>query len=174
MKSKTSQNLLLASILLVITAGGAVSLLWFISKNSVLLTEQLDALKEQNQQEASLLRLQRLANETEADREKLSNYFLLRESDSITFLSEIETLAPRLGLLLETEGLKQLLGEDKTSWIEASFSVSGSRQNIERFVQILEALPYVSRVTSIEMEAQSSDSWFAEITIQVQLLNYDQ
>ncbi len=125
MKSKTAQNLLLASILLVVTAGGALSLLWFISKNSVLLTEQLDALKEQNQQEASLLRLQRLANETESDREQLKNYFLLRESDSITFLSKIETLAPELGLLLETEELKQLEAEDKASWIQASFSVSG-------------------------------------------------
>lgn len=170
MKSKTTQNLLLASILLVITAGGAVSLLWFISKNSALLTEQLDALKEQNQQEASLLRLQRLAVETKADREKLASYFLLRESDSIMFLSEIEALAPRLSLLLETEALKQLLSEDKVPWIEASFSVSGSRENIERFLSVLETIPYVSRITFVHMEAQASDNWRAEVTIQVQLL----
>lgn len=172
MKSKTSQNLLLAAILLFFTAGSALSLLWFISKNSVLLTEQLNALKEQNQQEASLLRLQRLANETEADREKLSNYFLLRESDSITFLSEIESLAPKIGLTLETKELKQLLDAQKSPWIEASFSVSGSRKNIERFLKILEVFPYVSRVISIEMEAQSSESWSAAVKIQVRLLNY--
>jgi flagellar basal body-associated protein FliL len=171
MKSKTIQNLLLASLLLLMSAGGAISLVWLISKNSGLLTEQLVALKEQNQQEASLLRLQRLANETEADREKLSNYFLLRESDSITFLSEIESLAPKLGLQLETEELKQLLGEDKVSWIEAGFSVTGSRKNIERFVQLLEALPYVSKVTSVQMNSQSGRDWSAEIRIQVQLLN---
>ena len=171
MKSKTIQNLLLASILLLVTAGAAISLVWLISKNSVLLTEQLEALKEQNQQEASLLRLQRLANETEADREKLSNYFLLRESDSITFLSQIESLAPKLSLQLEAEELRQLLGEDKVSWIEASFLVSGSRENIERFVQLLEVLPYVSKVTSVQMESQSGRDWSAAIKIQVQLLN---
>jgi len=171
MKSKTIQNLILAAIILVITAGGATSLLWFISKNSVVLTEQLNTLKEQNQQEASLLRLQRLAVDTEADREKLASYFLLRESDSIIFLSEIESLAPRFSLELETKALKQFTTEDKVPWIEASFAVSGTRRNIEQFVQIMETIPYVSRITSVSMEALSLENWRAEVTIQVQLLN---
>ncbi len=173
MKSKTAQNLLITTILMLITAGAAASLLWFISKNSKLLSEQINVLTEQTQQESSLLRLQRLAVDTSEERERLTSHFLLRESDSISFLSDIESLAPQVGIYLETKGLKQFSDKEKLNWIEANFDISGSREDVERFVQMLELLPYVSRLTSVDMNAMAEQSWQAAITIQVQLLSYD-
>ena len=146
-------------------------MVWIVNQNGTLLKEQLAAVNAQNQQEASLLRLQRLAQETEADRELLESHFLLRESDSIAFLSEIETLAPEIGLSLETKNLQQISEKDNTSWIEVTFAVTGARIDVENFVQILEIVPYVSKITAIDMSARSSEFWQADVTIQVQLLS---
>lgn len=146
---------------------------WIINQNGALLKEQLSTLNEQNKQEASLLRLQRLAEDTREEREKLGSHFLLRESDSIIFLSEIESLAPNIGLSLETKELKQVVEKDKTTWIEVTFGATGARTDVENFIQILEIIPYVSRVMTVKMEARSTEYWQAIVTVQVQLLQHD-
>ncbi len=173
MSKTTLRNLIIALVLFCITGGGTVFFFTQILSNSQLLEEQIAAVDAQNQQEASLLRLQRLAQTSQSDREELSSYFLLRESDTISFLSEMELLAPSVGLSLETESLQQVSVGGK-EWIQTKFNVAGSRQDIQNFAQILEIIPYVSRLTSVSMEKDRDGSWRADIIIQVQLLNYDQ
>ena len=118
--------------------------------------------------------MQRIAIETAEDRAKLQSYFFIRESESIDFLNRVEAIAPQAGVTLETEGLKQVEGkEDGYVWIESQFSFSGSRDDVQRFVRILETLPYQLRLTNLEMSAQSSSLWEALVTIKVRVLDYD-
>lgn len=173
MKSKTTQQLIISIIMLGLTIGGAGYMVWTINQNGALLREQLETLNEQNRQEASLLRLQRLATETKDDREELASHFLLRESDSIAYLSDIETLAPSVGVTLETKDLRQVDEKDKTSWIQVSFALTGERDSLEQFIDLLEKTPYVSRIISVNLVARSAEYWQANVTIQVQLLGYD-
>lgn len=136
---------------------------------------QLAALKEQSLQEDSYYRLLRLIEETTEDRVRLHQFFLKRESDSIDFLNQVEALAPESGVVLVTDSLNTIRGENNTvSWIQASFSFSGTRHNVQNFIQILETLPYVQRLTSVKMAARSSSDWQANVTMQVRVLAYDE
>lgn len=172
MTKKTRTNLIIAGVVAVVVTALCAYVLISIVGNGEKLREQIDALAAQNDQAASLFRLQRLAQETVTPRAELASYFLLRESDSITFLTEIESLAPKVGLSLETETLQQVKG-DGTDWIEVSFKVGGARGDVENFIKILEIIPYVSRIQSVIMGVQGGNVWEATITIQVQLLSYD-
>lgn len=173
MSKTTLRNLIISLVTLCVTGGGAAFFFVQILNNSQLLEQQIIAVDTQSQQEASLLRLQRLAQTSESDREELTSYFLLRESDSIAFLSEMERLAPSVGLELETKSLRQV-SEGEKDWIQTDFNVTGARQDIQNFVQILEIIPYVSRLVAVSIKDDGKGVWTADIIIQVQLLTYDQ
>lgn len=138
------------------------------------LTEQISTLEAQRSQEESFFRLQKTAEETKEERATLQSYFLLNESDSIDFLNNVETLAPAAGVELTTSNLQSVVdAEDDTQWIEVDFSFIGSRQRVRDFIKILEELPYVSRLTSIELALVSQSQWEAKVTVRVRVLAYD-
>lgn len=171
MTKTTLRNLIIAVVTFLIVVGAVLVAFLGVLEGSQTLQQQIEAVAAQNKQEESLLRLQRIAQESETERAELESYFLLRESDSISFLSEIETLAPKSGLALETTGLQQV-AEDNKDWIQATFSVTGDRLDVQEFISILENIPYVSRVKSVNMNNANVGSWQAIIVIQVQLLKY--
>ncbi|MCD5381334.1 MAG: hypothetical protein LR008_02045, partial [Candidatus Pacebacteria bacterium] len=112
--------------------------------------------------------------ETKSDRQQLDGFFLSQESDSIDFLNQVETLAPKVNVSIETKSLK--LVEDKVSdseWIQSSFLLLGSRDEVNHFIKILETLPYISRIIHIEMSSLSNVEWQAEVIMQVRVLTYD-
>lgn len=172
MSKRTLTNLIISASIFAIVVGGVLFAFFHVLHSSQTLEEQIAAVAAQTQQEETLLRLQRIAQNSVEARDELGSYFLLRESDSIAFLSEIETIAPTVGVDLETTGLVQIT-QDNKDWIQATFSITGSRENVQRFVQILENIPYVSRITSVNMTGNTAGSWQADIVIQVQLLSYD-
>lgn len=172
MTNVTLRNLIIALVLFFGVVGTVTFGFVQIMTNSSTLEQQIAAVAAQSEQEQELLRLQRLATNSQADRAELATYFLLRESDSISFLSQIETLAPTIGIELQTVGLEQVVQEQR-NWIEVDFLASGSRLDVQNFIQILEIIPYVSRVTSVNLKETTGSTWQANITIQVQLLTYD-
>ena len=172
MSRKTIQNLIIALVAFVLVVGVAAFGFFNVLSNSQTLEEQIAAVAEQNQQEESLLRLQKIAQSSEGERSELASFFLLSEADSITFLREIESMAPGIGVNLETDTLEQIEVDNK-DWIQFTFTAKGSRQDVQNFVQILEIIPYVSRIMSVRLEGDTSSGWEADIIIQVQLLTYD-
>lgn len=139
------------------------------------LTEQINILETRHAQEASYFRLLKTFEESETDREKLQSYFLQKESDSIDFLNKVEALAPQAGVELQTNGLELITDpSDETKWIEVGFSVKGARDRLRVFLQILEQLPHVSRLMSVDMKAISRTEWQATIKMRVRVLDYDQ
>lgn len=173
MSKKTITNLIIAlCIFVVVTA--TVSIAFFnILKNTETLEAQIAAVAAQTQQEQALLRLERVAQNSEDERAELASYFFFRESDSVSFLSEVESLAPVFDLSLETTDLVNV-NEDNRDWVKATFGVVGSRSNVQDFIELLENLPYVSRLTSVNMEGDPGGDWKASVTVQVQLLKYDE
>lgn len=172
--SKTTLRNLIVSLVVFVTVVGVVSFAFAsVLNSSQTLEQQIATVVEQNQQQATLLRMQRLAENSQTERAELASYFLLQEADYITFLSQVESLAPSLGISLETQQLQQVTRDNK-NWIETTFSVSGTRQNVQNFIQVLEDIPYVSRITSVSMREGGGSQWVADIIIQVQLLTYDQ
>lgn len=174
MSNSAKRNIIFGSILIIVSVVIFVFMVFQVINQGTELEEQVAALQEERAQEASYFSLRRIAEESAFDRAQLHTYFLERESDSIDFLNTIERIAPEAGVILETNSLESVTSADQTQWVEATFAFSGSRDQVERFIQILESVPYVSRVTAINMSARSSTEWRASVTIQVRVLAYEE
>lgn len=174
MSRSTKRIMILAGSFLLIAMGLFAFVGYHVVAKGQLLGEQAAILKIKETQESSYLRLIRQADETTKKRSELKQYFLQKESDSINFLTLIESLAPKAGVELRTNTLELLKEKDsKNGWIKTSFSISGTRNDVQNFIQVLESLPYVQRLTSLNMNARSSELWEASVTMQVRVLSYD-
>lgn len=172
--SKTTIRNLIIAVSIFVAVACAVTITFFkILKNSATLEAQIAAVAAQTQQEQAMLRLERLAQNSEEERAELASYFFFRESDSIGFLSEIESIAPTFDLSLKTTDLITV-NEDNLDWVEATFGVVGARSDVHDFIELLENIPYVSRLTEINMTGETGGEWKASVTVQVQLLKYDE
>jgi hypothetical protein len=150
---------------------GAMS--YVVIQKEQALQDQRIAVHKQMQQEEAFKKLQRLADESKGDRATLDSYFIHKESDSIDVLTLVEGLAPKAGIHLETKSLQKVTDKDtKTDWIEISFDLSGSRADVERFLSVLEHLPYLSYMTSSLLNQRSGDGWQALVTLRVYIANY--
>lgn len=173
MSHSTKKTLTIAIILIVLAMSVFGVMVYQVKAQGERLTEQIAILAAHNTQKASYDRLEQITNDSQADRAEIQSYFLQKESDSIDFLNHVESLALTAGVALETDSLKDITEKGGAKWIQATFSFSGNRENVENFIRILETLPYVARVTNIEMGAQSSVLWNAVVVMQVQVLSYD-
>jgi hypothetical protein len=167
--SKITLKHLIASVVLltlsVVAAGLAV---YKIMADSKTLNEQVTVLAAEQAQENSYYRLQKINEDSKEEREALSKYFLTQSSDSIDFLNQVESLAPQAGVDLQTDKLEDIADKKTgTKWISVQFSFSGTQSDVERFVQILERLPYFSQVTAVSLKARSLDNWQAQVTMRV-------
>jgi hypothetical protein len=53
------------------------------------------------------------------------------------------------------------------------FSFEGSRSRVQNFITILEELPYVLKVITVDIVAADQTRWQAQVTMRVRVLNYD-
>lgn len=174
MSKRTSINFAIATALLLV-AGGAFGYMYkVIGVKEETLKTQLATIKTGNDREQTYYRLQNIAEESKVDRERLERYFLPQVGESITFLTQVETLAPQNGITLKTDALEE--GSDKKTkekWVDAKFTFSGTRSNVEQFISTLENLPYVSKITSAQLSARSQNNWEARVSIRVFITRYE-
>jgi hypothetical protein len=173
--SKSTKTTIVVAIAFFVFSLATFSFMVFqVNKQGAQLGEQISTLEAERAQQDSFFRLQRIAEETTSDREQLASHFLASESNSIDFLNLVEELAPQAGVALETNSLDvSEEAESGKKWIEVSFSFSASRSRVENFLKILENLPYVLRIESFRMSQKSGAEWSADVTMRVQVLNYD-
>jgi hypothetical protein len=172
MSTKTIRNFAIALVAM-LGAGSAFGFMAVqVREEGRMLNAQLEVLGEQEAQESSYMRLQRISEETAEERTKLRSYFLEQEGDSVDLLNYIDSLAVRSGIYLQTKGLDLADGDRTNKWIKATFTIAGSETQVRQFVEILETLPYVQRMTALTLKAKSSTQWEADVTILVQILNY--
>lgn len=164
------------SVVLFLGATGAFAFMWVqTQQQGDKLVTQLDTLSEQRAQEEAYFRLRRVAEESAAERAELGNYFFSGESESIDFLNMVEQMAPRSGVELETTSLNLVEDvEDGKEWVEIGFLFEGSRSRVQNFLHILEELPYVSKITMVDLVAADQTQWQARITMRVRVMSYDE
>ncbi len=174
MSPSTIRNAIISLISVSLALGVFVFMVYQTGAQGGKLTEQIATLEAQRSQEESYFRLQKIAEETKEERTELQSYFLLNESDSINFLNNVESLAPKAGVTLQTSNLLLVEdAEDDSQWIEVDFAFSGSKQRVSDFIRVLEELPYVSRLTLVELTASRQSQWEANVTMRVRVLAYD-
>lgn len=170
MSRSTIRNLIIVSVILLVAIAVFVYAGYFLKTKEQALQHQLSTLQKEQAQENLYFRLEKLAVDSKAKREQLRTPLLDQESKSIEVLTWIENLAPASGVSLETKNLQKVGDkETKTEWIEVSFAFSGSRANVERFIGILEHIPFLSYVTSVTMAARSDSGWEATATLRILL-----
>lgn len=172
MSKSTRKKLMIAFSFLLLTVSVFGLMALQLKDQGDRLQQQVEALaKDQNEHKARAL-LSETAIRTVDERLDLQNYFLLQEEDSISFLNYVESLAPQHGVVLSTNSLS-VLDDNGEKWAEVSFSFSGTREQVQRFVKIMEELPYVIRVISIDLSAQSDTVWEGSVRLIVGLLAYE-
>lgn len=168
----TNFSLALVTLLLALLALGFI--IFEIENKASILQEQLISIEAQNNRESNFYTLQKKLEESADDRLAVEKYFLTQSSDSIDFLNTVEQLAPQSGVTLVTETLEEATDKKtKQKYIEAKFSFSGTENNVEQFIELIEALPQVSHITTMSLSVQSSEVWEAKVTIRVFILNYE-
>lgn len=174
MSPSTLRTLIIAIVLLVLGGGAFAFMFIETTDQAIVLENQVETLAAQRAQESNYIRLQRLTEDTVSERARLSAYFLEREGDSIDFLSYVERLAPEAGVSLQTNDLESVTDSSGQRWIDVSFSISGSEQRIITFIEILENLPYVARMDSLDLTARSQTQWQAQVGMRVMVLAYEE
>ncbi len=170
----TIRNFILSLILLLVVFGIVGYLYLMIGTKEKQLAEQLVAIKTQNDREQTSFRLEKIAKESAIEREEIKKYFLPQAGESITFLTQVESLAPENGVVLKTDSLEEG-GNKETNekWVTATFTFSGTRSSVERFITILENLPYLSQINSVQLIGKDGGGWEAKVTMQVAVLHYE-
>lgn len=170
MTSKTKKILVVAVISAVFSVSALSFFIYKINSQGILLEEQIKALSENTTKESAYLRLQRLVMETESERVLLASSFFRQEGDSITFLSEVETLASTLGLSLKTESLDKVVDKESgKEYVKISFVYSGQKDTVYKFSKLLEYVPYHSMIDSLSLRKDSGNNWEGKLSISITL-----
>ncbi len=156
----------------IVTAAVTVSILGLffnlIRSQGAQLEQQISILTENNTKESTSVRVKRLVQETEQQRLALTNNFFANESQSISFLSEIEQLARKLGLSLKTEALDKVIDPvSSEETIKIVFVFNGPKGIVLRFSEILEVIPYHSSVDSLALRKQANGNWEGRATVSI-------
>lgn len=169
MSKITIRNFFIATVFLLIAIAGFSYMFITTSSQNEALKHQIETLKKEQAQEDSYRRLQRTAEESVEEREQLRKHFLLEQSDSIDFLNLVESLAPQAGVNLTTDTLKHE-STDEEDWITAAFTFTGTYSDVYNFIKILENLPYLTELRTVELtENNDGSSWEAQVQVQVNL-----
>lgn len=174
MSPSTKRTMVIAVLLIALASMVFGVIAYQVVAQGKRLTEQMATVAAQRAQEVAYNRLVGQAEDTADEREQLRGFFLQRDDDSVDLLNEVETIAPLAGVELETNQLDVIKDKSSNSeWIQVTFSFTGSRVNVQNFIQVLETLPYVLRLTGLDMSALPNGSWQARVTLQVRVLAYD-
>jgi hypothetical protein len=139
-----------------------------ISRQGLLLEEQVTILAENNSKEETYLNIKRTVQETEKERAEIASKFFKDENDSIYFLNTIETIAPNLGLSFKTESLDDVTDKDKKSQsIKMTFVYSGKESSVLAFTKMMENIPYHSYIDTLSLKELEAGLWEGKITILV-------
>lgn len=173
MSRSTKVTLIFALIGFVVSSSIVITTMYQVNQQGAQLEIQRINMAAELAQQDSFSRLQRKYETSTSDRQQLQSLFLLSEADSVELLNYVESLAPEMGMSLQTERAELSPTEEDSGWAVIDFSLVGSRSAVENYIKIIETLPYVLRVDDVSLINSSGSEWKAETTVRVQYLNYD-
>lgn len=130
-----------------------------IIKQGKNLEEQKVTLIENKNKEAEFFSIQRLLRETEGERDFLAENFFRDQNDIVIFLDNLDKLALDFNLTLDTESLEKTESEDGQLLTKISFSFSGNKNRVMGFSELLENIPYLSFIESLNLKQTDGGVW---------------
>lgn len=169
---KTKQIAIVAGVTLLIMCVLVAIAVRIIMSESNVLSEQVAAIAVDQSQQVAATRLQKLVAETTPERELLRSYYLESQSDSIDFLNYIEQLARDRGVPIETINPNEVERNGNT-FLSVGYAFTGSLSQVESFIVLLENIPYVSELQSVQLDQETGVLWQANVVIEVAVLTYE-
>jgi Tfp pilus assembly protein PilO len=134
------------------------------------LTSTIDVGQQKNSRLSSL---RAIVNDTEVKRQQLSGLLLSQENE-VSFIDQIEGLAKKSGLTVNTNNVSSSAGDTgSTKVFQMQSTTTGSWNDTMYFLSQLENLPYNVRVQGVSLGKQSdgnkksAPSWVASFDISV-------
>lgn len=166
MSKNTKNTFVISLISAILSLGFCLYFIFEIKSQGSRLAEQVAIIAEYNSKELSYLNIKKIMTETENEREQISSKFFKNDNDSISFLSDIEILAPKMGLVLKTESLDAVTdATKKLNFVKITFLYSGQKNAVMDFSKMMENIPYNSSVESLSLKEISDGSWEGKTTI---------
>ncbi|MBY0309746.1 hypothetical protein K2Q16_01205 [Patescibacteria group bacterium] len=166
---RTKQYFVLALLVAATAVLAALYLLVQIRGQGARLEANSIVINESSAQLEATTRSKRLIDETEEERAMLRRSFFKESSDSLDFLTQLETLAPQFDLEL-TEIILEEISNPATpgkSEMLFRFGYRGSKSAVFDFTKLLEVLPYHSRLQSVTLESKSDEEWEGRLEVRV-------
>lgn len=173
MNARTKKIAIITTVLCIIAISATVWSVLLVNQQSAMLSQQIEAIQADQEQQSVFTRLQQTSSKTEPVRQQLQGYFLQSQSDSIDFLNYIEAQAAQSGIELETLTPKETTRDGQT-YLSVGYIFTGSLLRVENFILQLENIPYVSELMSLRLVQTSPSTWEAAVTINVHVLNYEE
>lgn len=169
MTKRTLQIATLSFTALIGTLVLLATLIWQVEAAGKKLHEYTQIRETKNEQEAAYLRVSRLVQETEEEREFLQKAFLTDEGEMIPLLNEIESFAAAVGMSIKIVDFNKLVNKEQGDSLTLTFMYTGSYTQLLLFTRMFEHLPYHSTITGLTLQKTSLDSWEGKLTILVSL-----
>jgi hypothetical protein len=138
-----------ASVLFVVVCISFVFACWYLYTQSTLLHERAQLVADNSLRQQAHYKLGQTLESTTIERDTLRTY-ILTESGAIDFLSDVETDAAQIGVVLKTDTLKPTSGKVYDT-LTVQFTISGTEAAVHTMVQALETLPYQSHISKLSI-----------------------
>lgn len=168
--SKSKRIAAISLLFFVCSVSVAFLVLNMIKQDGAQLEEQMELVQTNRLIESKYSELQTILDQSEDERNRLGEY-LLTEDKTVRFLSEIESVAKKMGLQLTTDSLTVSPFPNQTfQKIDLRLRAVGPKDDLLLFISALETLPYYSRVEALSLDGdQRSGEWRASVALMVGL-----
>ncbi len=153
----TRNMLIVASLFFTVSAATFAYAVYTLNTQSVRFAELKAAELSSLEKEQTYLAISRIVATTETERAEIMSYFIT-EREAVSYIAEIEALAKRLGLAIETTELAAVPGSVKDripASLNAGFQVTGSKAGVDDFMRRVEHAPFHQIVTDMSIETDS-------------------
>lgn len=153
MTSSTKKIAIFAASALMLSGGIDAGLWYMLAKGERMVQERTAERIERSAREVQLSTLQRVEEDTAADRAELRT-FILGKDDVADFLELIEGAARKQGLTPKTRSVEveKLEGTTNFEAIALALEFEGSYKGVTAMLPLIESLPYQLEVRSVSLE----------------------
>jgi len=173
MTSKTFLIFIGACVYFLAASAALLVMIYTVEKSGRELESRVALINDQNAKIKMYTELSRLLEQSASQRAELSSY-VLKEDQTSSFLTEIESLASIRSVQLTTQSLKVIPKDGKFDELSIEFAIEGSEKSVEEMLQILEKLPYHSKLSSVLLSKEQTGDLSGSVKLSLSLYMYDQ
>lgn len=159
--------LITAAIALATTVSVLAFLSYLIQSTGASLTEMMRIFASEESQQQAHHELAEELERTASVRERVREYVLHGDADTVRFLSEVDELAVDVGVTLETDELAVQPGSDSFKELAITLTIEGTEGAVVRMLSLLETLPYHSYIQRVDFSRDAERTGYARSIVEL-------